>query len=77
VNVFIVSASGDRKPQFWANFYFWGILYRTLFTDEVKSGVLWLTHSTRLRVKIRLDLLILSPSGGETPQFLPFLDFVI
>jgi len=39
--------------------------------------VLWLTHSTRLRVKIRLDLLILSPSGGETPQFLPFLDFVI
>jgi len=30
VNVFIVSASGGQKPQFWANFDIWGLLYRHL-----------------------------------------------
>jgi len=39
---------------------------------RAKSGVLQLTHSTRLRVKICLDWFILSLSGGEKPQFLPF-----
>jgi len=39
---------------------------------RAKSGVLQLTHSTRLRVKICLDRFILSLSGGEKPQFLPF-----
>ena len=33
-NVFIVSASGGQKPQFWANFDFWGLLYRPPFTDD-------------------------------------------
>jgi len=27
LNVFIVSASGDRKPQFWINVDIWGLLY--------------------------------------------------
>ena len=39
---------------------------------RAKSGVLQLTHSIRLRVKICLDWFILSSSGGEKPQFLPF-----
>jgi len=34
VNVLTVSASGDRKPQFLANFEFWGLLYRPPVTDE-------------------------------------------
>ena len=36
------------------------------------SGVLQLTHSRRLRVKICLDRFILSPSGGEKLKSLPF-----
>jgi len=32
--VFIVSASGSQKPQFLANFDFWGLLYRPPFTDD-------------------------------------------
>ena len=35
LNVFIVSASGSQKPQFWANFdIFGGLLYRPPFTDK-------------------------------------------
>jgi len=34
--------------------------------------VLEQTHSVPLRAKFRLDRFILSPSGGEKPQFLPF-----
>ena len=34
---------------------------------RAKSGVLQLTHSTRLRVKTCLDRFILSLSGGEKP----------
>ena len=32
LNVFIVSASGGQKPQFWANFDILGLLYRLPFT---------------------------------------------
>jgi len=34
LNVFIVSASGIQKPQFWANFDIWGLLYPPAFTDD-------------------------------------------
>jgi len=30
------------------------------------------THGIRLRAEFGLDRFILSPSGGENPQFLPF-----
>ena len=33
MNVFIVSAFRGQKPQFWANFDVWGLLYRPPFTD--------------------------------------------
>ena len=44
MNVFIVSASGGRKAQFWANFDFWGLLYRPAFTNE---GQIWCAKAGR------------------------------
>ena len=44
-----------------------------LLPMRAKSGVLQLTHSRRLRVKICLDQFILLPSGGEKTQFFPFI----
>jgi len=38
VNVFIVLASSGQKPQFVANFKFWGLPYWPPFTDE---GQIW------------------------------------
>jgi len=32
--MFIVSASGGQKPQFWPHFDFWGLLYGPPFTDQ-------------------------------------------
>ena len=43
LNVFIVLASGGQKPQFWANFDIWGLLYRPLSPMRAKFGVLY-TH---------------------------------
>ena len=45
LNVFIVLASGGQKPQFWANFDFWGLLYRPPFTDESSRKVLVLQYT--------------------------------
>ena len=39
---------------------------------RAKFGVLQQTQGVRLRAKFRLDRFILSPSGGEKPQFLPY-----
>jgi len=33
LNMFIVSASGGQKPQFWEIVTFWGLLYRSPVTD--------------------------------------------
>jgi len=43
-----------------------------LLPMRVKFGVLEQARSARLHAKFRLDRFILSPSGGEKPQFLPF-----
>jgi len=73
LNVFIVSASGGQKPQFWANFdNFWGSRNDPLLPMRDKFGMLWQTHGLRLTAKFRLDRFILSSCGGEKPQFLPF-----
>ena len=78
LKVFIVSASSGQKPQFWANSDFLGgSCTDPLLPMRAKSGVLQLTHSTRLHVKILLDRFILSSLGGEKPHFLPFFDFGI
>ena len=78
--MFIVSASGGQKPQYWANFDTWGHFvkggrYRSLLSPlpvRAKYGVLEQTHGMHSRVKFRLDWFIVSSSGGENPQFLPF-----
>ena len=44
LKVFIVSASGGQKPQFWANVDFWGLLYRPPITDE---GQIWCAKADR------------------------------
>ena len=75
LNGFIVSASSGQKPQFCANFDFWGLLYHPFLPMRVKFGVLEQTHGVRLRAKFRLDQFILSPSGGKKSQFLPFLPY--
>jgi len=36
--IFIVSAFGGQKPQFWANFDIWGTPILTPFTDEGQIG---------------------------------------
>jgi len=79
MNVFILSASGGQKQQFLVNFDFFGGRgpVPTRFTDEGQIWCAIATNGIRLRAKFRLDRFILSPSGGENPQFLPFLDFSI
>jgi len=37
LNVFIVSASGDQKPQLWASFDFWGAFVPTPFTNRARE----------------------------------------
>ena len=70
LNVFIVSASGDQKPQFWANFD----IFRSSFTDpllpiRVKFGVLKQTQGLHLPAKFHLNGFIVSAPGGQKPQF--------
>ena len=49
VNVFIVSASGGRKSQFWANFDAWGgSCTDPLLPMKVKLGVLKQTERLHL-----------------------------
>jgi len=72
--VFIVSASGSQKPQFWANF---DICIADSCTDPLlpmraKFNALEQIRSVRLRAKFHLNRFILLPSGIEKPQFLPF-----
>jgi len=49
-----VSASGGRKPQFWANFDIWGLPYRPLLPMRVKFGVLGQTQGLQVHAKCRL-----------------------
>jgi len=48
-----------------------------LLPMRAKFGVLEETHSICLRAKFHLDRFILTPSGGEKAQILPFFDFSI
>ena len=66
-NVHCVRLPVAKSHNFGQILTFGGLLYRPPITAESKSGVLQLTHTTRLRVKICFDRFILSPSGGEKP----------
>ena len=78
LNVFIVSASGGQKLQFWANFdIFGGSCIDALLPMRAKFGGLQQTHGLRLHAKFCLYRFILSPSGGEkNPIFAIFCDFL-
>ena len=70
LNVFIVSASGDQKPQFWAIFN----SFRSSCTDillpiRVKFGVLEQTQGLHLPAKFDLNVFLVSASGDQKPQF--------
>jgi len=62
----------DQKAQ-WANFDIWGggCCTDPLLPVRAKFHALERTHDIRLLAEFRLDRFILSPSGGEKPQFLP------
>ena len=70
LNVFIVSASGDQKPQFWANFDSFGrSCTDPLIPMRAKFGVLEQTQGLHLSAKFRLNVFIVSASNGQKPQF--------
>jgi len=73
-NMFIVSASSGRKPQFGANFDILAIT-ELLLPTRAKFSALEQTHGIHLGAKFHLDRFIMSSYGGEKPQFLLFLDF--
>ena len=57
------------KSQFWTNFDFWGSCTDALLSMSAKFSVLNQISSIRLRAKTLLGQFIMSPSGGERPQF--------
>ena len=76
LKVFIVSASSGQKPQFWANFDFWGgSCTDPLLSMKVKFGVLLQTERLHLQAKFHLNVFIVSPPGGQKPQFWANFEF--
>ena len=70
LNVFIVSASGGQKPQFWANFdIFWGSCTNPLLPMRAEFGVIEQTQGLYVQAKFHLNVFIVSASGGQKPQF--------
>ena len=70
LNVFIVSASGGQKLQFWANFdIFGGSCTNPLLPMRAKFGVLEQSQGLHLQAKFHLNVFIASASGGQKPQF--------
>ena len=75
VNVFIVSASGGEKAQFWANFDLGGSRNDPRLPMRVKFGVLEQTQGLHLHAKFHLNVFILSAAGGQKPQCWANCDF--
>ena len=70
LNVFIVSAPGGQKPQFWAIFDTFGrSCTDPLILMRAKFGVLEQTQGLHLPAKFHLNVFILSASNGQKPQF--------
>jgi len=76
LNVFIVSASGGQKPQFWANFIltFGVLLYRPPITYEVCYSRP--VEYVYLRNFVSI-ILFCRPVSAKNPNFYRFLDFGI
>jgi len=61
-----------KNHNFWQILTFWGAPVMTPFSDE---GRIWCAIADprhTLCAKFRFDWFILSPSGNEKPQFLPY-----
>jgi len=70
LNVFIVSASGGQKPQFWANVDIWGAPVPTpLLPMRVKFGVLQQTQGLHLQAKFHLNVFSVSASVAKNHNF--------
>jgi len=75
LNVFIVSASGGQKPQFWTNFDIFGVsCIDPLLPMRAKFGVLDQTHGLHLQAKFYRDVFIVLASNGQKPQFWAYFD---
>ena len=75
-NVFIVPASCDQKPQFWANFdIFRNSCSDPLLPMRAKFGGLEQIQGLHLPAKFHLNVFIVLASGGQKPQFWANFDF--
>ena len=72
LNVFIVSASGGQKPQFWTNFDVSMALVPTPFNQSGPNLVCYSTSMVYAYVPNFVSVGLLCRSIGEKPQFLPF-----
>ena len=71
LNVFIVSASGGQKPQFWANFdIFGGSCTDPLLQMRAEFGGLQQTQGLHIQAKFHLNVFIVSASGDLKTTFL-------
>ena len=73
-----VSASRGQKPEFWANFDFWGLMYRSPFTDESQMWCAivhpWYMLICQLPNFVSIGLFY-RPLAAKNPQFCQFLRF--
>ena len=70
LNVFIVSASGGQKPQFWPNFdILGGSCTDPLLPMRAEFGGLQQTQRLHLQAKFHVNMYIASASGGQKPYF--------
>ena len=70
LNMFIVSASGDQKPQFWAIFDNFGAsCIDPLLPIRAKFAVPEQTEGLHIHAKFYLNAFIVSASNGQKPQF--------
>ena len=77
LHVFVMSASSGQKPQLWANFEFWGLLYRPPFIYE---GQIWcaIADPQRTFTCQNLSRLVYSIAlAAKKNNFCCFLDFCI
>ena len=77
LNVFIVSSSGDQKPQYLANFDTFGrSCTDPLLPMRAKFGVFEQTQGLHLPTKFHLNVFIVSAFAGPKPQFLTNFDIL-
>ena len=77
LNVFNVSAFGGQKPQFWANFAFFGAPVPTPFTDADQTWCAIVDPRYTLTCQISSRSVYSVTLCWQPPNFCHFLDFGI